>query len=848
MKVDIELEEKSNLGAKDKILYYCQHITKGYPVEVKNVTTSFSDGGILACMIHAKKPNLINPKKILESKDFNANLSELINTLEKDFNVPHLINPEDIIEEPEEKSMMTFLSYVIQGLEKFPTVSTGLTEDVVEEKVEEIIEEKPELPESVLSRFLSCGEGERSSKDAYYLQKGENWQPVKWNEYLESVKCASKSLIANNVEPNQRVLVISRSSPHSATLILSSQMVGAIPVPLFPDTRIEEIESVSNETKAKIAFVEGKEEFERLQKHRKALPTLERIILLSGEDGNGKDSFSWDEFLKSGESTDENQVNSRVQQLKPQDPALLLFRRLGSSSPKGILLNHSNILGASKRLSELTNSGENTKYLCMTSPADLNEQYFSIYVPIIAASKVYFGELSRTSENLRKVQPSVIFFPRKRWNNLSNALQKTLSFEKSKSSDKSQKESEREKEGLKDCSFAISVDGPLSKTDEEYFDQIECPVLPLFEEIETAGAITFSSRDCRKQGTSGKAIEGNTLEIVGDKDINGNGEIVVLSPNLFPGYFEDPNLTEKNLKEGKFYTGKLGKLDGEGFLCVLGAKEDQFSLENGTTVNPRDLESELREHPLIDDAVVFGKGRKNLVALLTIHPKELEQVAKANNMSPKDFSSSPLFNELVQNHVNAVNQRFPENQRVVKFKVLLVPFSVSNKEIFPEDSLNREAIAKNFSVDLNKFDEEDVQQVDEKLLKQLTNLKKHLNQIAFKVPNLENEMGSGFIEKFGLSNEENKSNPEGKEDISDEFIEICERRANALDEIVEKLRVKTREEIQKREELQEKNGLGFILFYFFLYLFYFYFFYLFYLFSLFVLFLFYFIFLFFVNF
>ena len=150
LKVDLDVKMESKLAPKEKILFYCKQITKGYPVQINNVNTDFIDGSILACLIHAKKPNLIDPKKIKQSKDNLSNLVEIIKILKHDFDVPHLIDPKDIIDHPEEKSMITFLSYVIQGLEKFPTVSFGLPDEENKQKMSV----KNEIKKNVIESFF----------------------------------------------------------------------------------------------------------------------------------------------------------------------------------------------------------------------------------------------------------------------------------------------------------------------------------------------------------------------------------------------------------------------------------------------------------------------------------------------------------------------------------------------------------------------------------------------------------------------------------------------------------------------------------------------------------------------
>merc|ERR1712125_69116 len=88
-----------------------------------------------------------------------------------------------------------------------------------------------------------------------------------------------------------------------------------------------------------------------------------------------------------------------------------------------------------------------------------------------------------------------------------------------------------------------------------------------------------------------------------------------------------------------------------------------MGLENGTIINPFDIEEALREHPLIDDAAVFGNGKNKLVALLT--PDE-EQISN-------------------------------ESEKLNKLLILDKPFSIDEGELTPEGILNRDVIGEKYS-------------------------------------------------------------------------------------------------------------------------------------------------------
>jgi long-chain acyl-CoA synthetase len=71
-----------------------------------------------------------------------------------------------------------------------------------------------------------------------------------------------------------------------------------------------------------------------------------------------------------------------------------------------------------------------------------------------------------------------------------------------------------------------------------------------------------------KLGSVGKKFPGVEVKIADDD------EILVKGPNVFKGYFKDPETTQSTLKDGWLYSGDLGKFDDDGYLHITGRKKD----------------------------------------------------------------------------------------------------------------------------------------------------------------------------------------------------------------------------------------------------------------------------------
>jgi len=112
-----------------------------------------------------------------------------------------------------------------------------------------------------------------------------------------------------------------------------------------------------------------------------------------------------------------------------------------------------------------------------------------------------------------------------------------------------------------------------------------------------------------KWGSIGKAIPNVDLFVADESGqelpVGQAGEIVARGSNMMVGYWNDPQETEKVLRNGLYYTGDLGKMDEEGFLYVVGRKKDMIKV-GGERVSAKEVEETLLEIDKIHEVAVIG--------------------------------------------------------------------------------------------------------------------------------------------------------------------------------------------------------------------------------------------------
>ncbi|BHH86264.1 class I adenylate-forming enzyme family protein [Desulforhopalus sp. 52FAK] len=118
-----------------------------------------------------------------------------------------------------------------------------------------------------------------------------------------------------------------------------------------------------------------------------------------------------------------------------------------------------------------------------------------------------------------------------------------------------------------------------------------------------------------KAGSIGKAIPGVTITVCradGSATEPGElGEIVATGENIMAGYWQNPEETEKVLKNGRLWTGDLARIDKDGFLFIESRKSDMIK-SGSHRIGPKEIEETIQQLPSVHEVAVVGRPDKIL--------------------------------------------------------------------------------------------------------------------------------------------------------------------------------------------------------------------------------------------
>jgi len=140
--------------------------------------------------------------------------------------------------------------------------------------------------------------------------------------------------------------------------------------------------------------------------------------------------------------------------------------------------------------------------------------------------------------------------------------------------------------------------------------EASCTGTRLLSHEVTAGLrLDATPKEKRRLESVGKPILSNRIRIVDEegRDLPPGqiGEVLLKGESVSRGYWEDPERTVQQFRDGWFYTRDMGVLDEDGYLYLKGRK-DFMIRTGGLMVSPSEVEEVLKRHPAIADAAVLG--------------------------------------------------------------------------------------------------------------------------------------------------------------------------------------------------------------------------------------------------
>jgi long-chain acyl-CoA synthetase len=248
--------------------------------------------------------------------------------------------------------------------------------------------------------------------------------------------------------------------------------------------------------------------------------------------------------------------------------------------------------------------------------------------------------------------------------------------------------------GFERLRMAISAAAPISPDVLRFYHSIGVPLRQLYGQTEGTGPTTCHRGDLMDPANTGPPIPGVEIKIAAD------GEILVKGPNVFKGYFKNPEATAETIRDSWLHSGDVGEIDERGFLKITDRKKDLIITSGGKNITPQNIENQLKFSPYINDAVIIGDKRHFLTALIIIDEDNVVKFAQDHRIQFTTYASltqAPEVNRLIAEEVRQVNKDLARVETIKKFTILPKKLLVEDGEVTPTMKVKRKYINQTFS-------------------------------------------------------------------------------------------------------------------------------------------------------
>jgi long-chain acyl-CoA synthetase len=569
------------------------------------------------------------------------------------------------------------------------------------------------------------------------------WQEYNYEQCYTKIKYISLAMVSLGAKLEDKITVIGTNAPEYFWAEYGAMGFGGAVVGIHPQAVSEEIRYILEHSETKFVFVEGREQIDKVLflKDQGHIPLVKGIFYWNPKDiwvHQYPIIYSFDEMLEMGKRFEVEHVDSfekNLEKIKPEDISLCFYTSGIGGLPKGVMVSHQQLLCSAVVMLEVERWGKRDNIFSCTNPIWMVEQIICIGRALLSEAVINFaGGPETIDEDIRELGPTILFYDASTWENVASRIHERI--EASSGLGKhvchwalnmGYKKVQMEEQGGKGPFFwkalyVIAYRTVLRPILDKFgfvniriawttgkilnpksFRFIRALGVPLRQIYGTAEMAIITLHHHRiKHSSVGEVFDG------GEVKIGPNNEILSKGPNLFKGYYKNPELMRKAIdKDGWFHSGDAGFFDQDNQLICMGRLEEMLNLPNGSKFSLQHIENELRISPVIKECIAICDANNSYVAVLIdieigVVSKWIEAYHIPSSKSNELTESKEVY-EVIAKEIEKTNQNLPEPAKIKKFAFVSSEFAPEQGEISRTGKLRRQFVEKKYQKVINKL-------------------------------------------------------------------------------------------------------------------------------------------------
>jgi long-chain acyl-CoA synthetase len=564
-----------------------------------------------------------------------------------------------------------------------------------------------DLRRTTAPRLLIERARSRPDAVAFRAKKLGLYRERTWAQYATLVASAAKGFSDLGLKAGDRIAIMADACEEWLIADLAAQSLGAVVYGIYPTASADEIEYQMRDGGAVIFLAEDQEYVDKILRLADRLPALMHIIVA---DETALFALAHDKLTTfrvvcdHGHDADLAWLEAKVAEVRPEQPAFIVYTSGTTGHPKGAMVAHGRHLAATRSVAAQypTLNAKPHRTVAYLPLCHVLGRDIAVTLPLLTELVPHMGESVEDLPNtLFETAPTVLFTVPRYLQKLASQILvgisnttglKRLAYDRAMGFARGHVKRRwsgstgemadtahaawralvfkpiLNKIGFDKLELVVSGGAPLPAETMAVWHMLGVNVVEMYGQTETAGGIIAGQRGpFPRPGDVGTVPEGFEVKLADD------GEILVRSADLFDGYWGNREASDAVLgHDGWMRTGDVG-VWRDGNLKLVDRARDFLVTSGGKTISPSFIENILRASPYLAEAVVFGHGRKYLTALIEIDLDTVADWARSHDVAYTGFTSlaqNERITALISGEIDKANVQLARVEQIKAFRIL----------------------------------------------------------------------------------------------------------------------------------------------------------------------------------